>query len=350
MRLFVAIILMFGLLFTSTAQQNVVPTKAVRIADESTVFNQNITVGTVIYCVATNKLYVAKNAVAGTSSLGLAGNDAFVLLGSSLTETEVDLMVSNNGYFTWSDLGFWEFEGNIISYEGNELITAGDDVLNLGYGYSTTTVSNSITAINAGSNSSIATKGWVESRPSGSTPTDITSTSTNSTTNNTHTHRLLFGGSVNAATSSPIRGKEIYKYSQGREVMYPNREWNPQYHSGSVIRIPCTPAIGYCKLVYVSSNGKISVADADLSYTMPAIGISTDSYSAGSNGCVILTDGYLTNTGWNLTAGGRVYVGLTGSITQTEPSGTGDQVQAIGVAMDNNTIKFDFDSTVIEIE
>lgn len=350
MRLFVAIILTFGLLFTSTAQQNVVPTKTVRIADETTAFNQNITIGTTIYCVATNKLYVAKVAVPCTSSLVLAGNDAFVLVGSSLTEAEVDLMVGNNGYYTWSDLGEWEFEDNYFSYGGNEILIAEDDVLNLGYGYSSVTVANSITGINEGSNGSIVTKEWVESKSFSGAPVDITSTSVNSVAGGLHTHKLQMGSSVNAATTSPIKGKDIYQYSQGREIMYPNTEWNPQYHSGTVIRIPCEVLIGYCKLVYVSSSGKISVADADLSYTIPAIGISTDSYSAGYNGCVILTDGYLTNPGWSLTSGGRVYVGLTGSITQTEPSGTGDQVQVIGVAMDNNTIKFDFDSTVIEIE
>ena len=93
--------------------------------------------------------------------------------------------------------------------------------------------------------------------------------------------------------------------------------------NGKAIIITITHSVASGSLVYM--NGATpTLADADAAATMPAIGI-----SLGSN--QIQTGGIYTTTG--LAAGSIYYTSTTGTLTTTKPSGVGDQVQRIGVAL-----------------
>ena len=85
--------------------------------------------------------------------------------------------------------------------------------------------------------------------------------------------------------------------------------------------------------VYLKSDGKVWKADADAATTMPAIGIIETGGNADAT-VTVLTHGFFRDDTWDWTVGGLVYVDTTtaGGLTQTAPSGTGDQVQVFGQA------------------
>jgi len=92
--------------------------------------------------------------------------------------------------------------------------------------------------------------------------------------------------------------------------------------------------------MYIDPNFRANAADADQTTTMPCIGIvATTGY--------VLIQGIMRNNAWAWTRG-PIYVSCdpatTTGLTQTAPSGTTDQVQAVGYAIDPNVIMIQPDS------
>ena len=108
-----------------------------------------------------------------------------------------------------------------------------------------------------------------------------------------------------------------------------------------------TLAIG--DVVYMGTGGKVLKADANQVTTMPAIGICV---SAGSdtNAVDVLVQGIMHDTSAfdTFTVGADIFVsGTTGAVTATAPSGSGDTVQKIGVALHADMIYFNFNTTEV---
>ena len=108
-----------------------------------------------------------------------------------------------------------------------------------------------------------------------------------------------------------------------------------------------TLAIG--DVVYMGTGGKVLKADANQVTTMPAIGICV---SAGSdtNAVDVLVQGIMHDTSafpTFSTVGADVFVSAaaTGAVVATAPSGSGDTVQKIGVALHADMIYFNFNTT-----
>ena len=103
-------------------------------------------------------------------------------------------------------------------------------------------------------------------------------------------------------------------------------------------------------LVYLKSDEKWWKTDADVEATTKGlIGIAMAAISANSTGKVSIL-GRVYNAGWSWTVGAPIYVSCTaGGITQTAPSGSGDQVRKIGHALSSTTIIFNPDATILEI-
>jgi hypothetical protein len=133
------------------------------------------------------------------------------------------------------------------------------------------------------------------------------------------------------------------------------------YSVGSVVvtaTAVSTTAIG--SLCYLDANKQMALADADASATMPGLYMATAVITAGQPG-VFLRSGIIhlhtLNPGW--TAGepaGLIYAGsgattshTAGAIAQAVPTGSGDQVQIVGVALDTDVLDFSPDKTVIEL-
>jgi hypothetical protein len=110
----------------------------------------------------------------------------------------------------------------------------------------------------------------------------------------------------------------------------------------SISRTVATGANGelFGQVMYVEADGEFNAADADATTTMPGVCVLVTAGEGASKDCVI--SGTVTETDWNWTPGAILYVSTdpatTTGLTATAPSGTGDQVQVVGIALSADTI------------
>jgi hypothetical protein len=104
------------------------------------------------------------------------------------------------------------------------------------------------------------------------------------------------------------------------------------------------------EICYFKSDGKLWKSDADATTTMPVRAMSLATISGDAVG-VFAKRGYVRNDAWNLTVGGDVYASAatTGGISQTAPSGSGDQVQIIAYAHSADVVYFSPNYGMLEI-
>ena len=119
--------------------------------------------------------------------------------------------------------------------------------------------------------------------------------------------------------------------------------------SGDIVSVTVdanTTGIGAA--LYMASDGNYEEADADAAATMPCSALALET---GTGTKKVLLKGYMRNDGWNWgTVGGLLYVDTTtGALTQTKPSGSGDQVQIVGYATHADRIFFNPDYGLIEV-
>jgi hypothetical protein len=100
---------------------------------------------------------------------------------------------------------------------------------------------------------------------------------------------------------------------------------------------------------YMKSDGKLWKADYNSSTTMPGIAIAGESISAGTTGTFILPCSYVRDNTWNWTAGSLLYTGTSGSIASTAPSGSGDQIQVLGISISGDIILFNPSYVLVEV-
>jgi len=73
--------------------------------------------------------------------------------------------------------------------------------------------------------------------------------------------------------------------------------------------------------------------------------------AAGTGTQLVLLQGFLRDDTFAFTPGGDLYISITtGALTQTAPSGTGDQVQKVGFAWTADIVYFSpGDYTIVEV-
>ena len=120
--------------------------------------------------------------------------------------------------------------------------------------------------------------------------------------------------------------------------------------TGVVITMTALTGLAIGEAVYIDSNGKLDETDADAAGTMPAIGVALEANSSGSDAEVkILLQGIFRDESYSFTPGEDLFIGTNlGEITATAPSGTGDFVQKVGVALTAKTIYFNPSLDLIE--
>ena len=98
-----------------------------------------------------------------------------------------------------------------------------------------------------------------------------------------------------------------------------------------------------------TTTGEVVISDADAIATIPVIGIAPVAISDTNTGTILL-QGFIRDDTWNWTIGGMIYASTTaGAMTQTAPSGTGDFVQALGVALTADVVYFNPSLTLVEV-
>lgn len=92
--------------------------------------------------------------------------------------------------------------------------------------------------------------------------------------------------------------------------------------------------------MYVNNSGELDTADATAAGASPIVCLLVTSGTGSGKKCLLL--GFATNTSWSWTVGGMIYLSTAPAtatgLTQTVPSSTNNQVQAIGVAVASDTI------------
>jgi len=93
-----------------------------------------------------------------------------------------------------------------------------------------------------------------------------------------------------------------------------------------------------------------AIADNMTSLGMPALYLCADGNVGSGQPINVLAHGYIRNDTWSWTKGQPMYVSAVnpGEITQTQPSGSGNLIQHLGIAVDTNTIYFNPNLMLIE--
>jgi len=119
--------------------------------------------------------------------------------------------------------------------------------------------------------------------------------------------------------------------------------------TGLIFTFTAQESLAIGDVVFMHSDGEVKKADMNSADTMPAIGICTTSASA--NGDInVLVQGVMHDASAFPTfgtVGQDVFVSSTGDITATAPSGSGDTVQKIGVAIHGDKVYFNFNTTEV---
>lgn len=109
-------------------------------------------------------------------------------------------------------------------------------------------------------------------------------------------------------------------------------------------------SVAFGDLLYLKSDGKWWMADADAASYMPALRVALDNISTNGT-CPMLAMGRVRNDTWNWTPGGILYASTSGGLmTQTPPSGTADIVQIVGIALSATVILFAPEADTLEIQ
>ncbi len=122
-------------------------------------------------------------------------------------------------------------------------------------------------------------------------------------------------------------------------------------HEGSGITLAGTagePVVAG-SLLYMGSDGRWAETDADAAATTPGTGIALGAASENED-VEILILGLFRDDTYDWTPGAILYASTTpGAITVTAPSGSGDQIQVVAIAITADIILFNPDHTMIEL-
>ena len=159
----------------------------------------------------------------------------------------------------------------------------------------------------------------------------------------TFAQNATFSGNVTLADDKVINLGEAGKVDFGDEAPADNAA------TGIVFSFIAGATLAIGDVVYMHTDGEVAKADADAVTSMPAIGICVGSGTDG-NAVDVLVQGIMHDTSAfdTFTVGADIFVGTTaGAVSATAPSGSGDTVQKIGVALHADMVYFNFNTTEV---
>lgn len=119
--------------------------------------------------------------------------------------------------------------------------------------------------------------------------------------------------------------------------------------SGIISEFTAGENLTFGDFCYFKSDGKMWKSDANASTTMPVVAMAAATIAADAAGNFLMC-GFARDDTWNWTVGGVLYAsGTGGALTQTVPSGSGDQVQSVGIATHADRIWFLPNFQLVEI-
>ncbi len=130
-----------------------------------------------------------------------------------------------------------------------------------------------------------------------------------------------------------------FDYYKLRDPYYETILTSSGTYEGEVMTVTVDDAsAAFGSPLYCEADFNYERADADAESSMPCRVLALES---GSGSKKVLIKGQICNTSWNW-SNGDVYVAtISGTLTQTKPSGDGDIIHIIGRALSAYTIWFD---------
>jgi hypothetical protein len=105
--------------------------------------------------------------------------------------------------------------------------------------------------------------------------------------------------------------------------------------------------VGFGAALHLDTDGNWIEATASGATTVPCLALALET---GTGSKKVFLKGFIRDDSWNWTVGDPIYVGVTaGTLTQTIPSATGQQVQIVGYATHADRMFFNPSYTIIEL-
>jgi hypothetical protein len=164
---------------------------------------------------------------------------------------------------------------------------------------------------------------------------------------------LTFDGSTLTVTGDVTLAddKTITLADEGQVIFGDTAPSADHKATGVVVKMTATDGVGLMEAVYINGSGKLDEADADAVGTMPAIGVALEANASGSDAVIkVLIQGVLRDDTFDFTPGADLFIGTSdnaGLITETAPSGSGDTVQKVGVALTADTAFLNFNTAEV---
>ena len=161
------------------------------------------------------------------------------------------------------------------------------------------------------------------------------------------------GGGVTFAQSATMANDATITLQDEGQIIFADDDPSTEDTGvGIVMKLTALTGLSIGELVHIDANGKIDQAHADATADMPAIGISLEANSSGSDADVkvLLKGVYKDSDQFNFTPGQAVYVdhGTEGDFQQTPSTTDGHFIQRVGIALTADSIYFDPSFDVIE--
>ena len=258
-----------------------------------------------------NEVELVQNALSPVTSDGVALGTGS-LMWSDLFLASASVINFNNGDVTITHAA------NTLTIAGGNLTMADDTVINLGEAGITGTTIDASTDFTIGD--TVVTDGVI---------TDSTG--------------LSIAANVSLADDKVITLGEAGKIDFGDEEPADNAA------TGIVFSFIAGTTLAIGDVVYMHTDGEVAKADADAVTSMPAIGICVGAGTDG-NAVDVLVQGIMHDTSAfdTFTVGADIFVSTTaGAVTATAPSGSGDTVQKVGVALHADMVYFNFNTTEV---
>ena len=137
-----------------------------------------------------------------------------------------------------------------------------------------------------------------------------------------------------ARSSTGLTMPQDVELASGKNIAVLSALTSDHSWSGITATMTAGAALAIGNACYVGGDSKLEKALATGATTMPAIALVTATIAENADGKVLLA-GFFRDDTLSLTIGGMVYISkdTAGVLTSTAPSGAGQQVQAVGVAI-----------------
>ena len=111
--------------------------------------------------------------------------------------------------------------------------------------------------------------------------------------------------------------------------------------------------VTFGNILYMKSDGKLYDADATASVSSLVFGMAVSGSSADAYP-IILRSGYVRDESWDWTVGVALYLAKasgsynSGSMTETATTGSGDQLNMLGIAYSTSSVQFNPSNVLAE--